>query len=739
MTNDERFLLGYGERLTGPVTAPHGGPPPGPAYEFDEAVQRLAPEVAGVRAALDALPSGACPDNEAVAIVTLHPQSLAKSYHPKRLLDHYNLRQVGSRPVEITPAKWTRQGEPAASHSTELYVAGDRRSFDLWSADFSEAPRRIPEAIQRIEQVRAPVESDRLRNIERARSASGGLLLELVLHAAATDAYIVDSFAAFAESIGAEAQFRRRLFAGGLCFIPAEVPQSELSTLVQFSFLRVARPLSRLRGVSPVERAVSMPTLPPAALPADEVVDDDIRVAIFDGGLPSGSPLTSWIKPIDLPDTGNSIPALEEHGHDVSSALLFGSLTPGVDAEVPFARADHYRVLDKDAEEDPFDLYDVLKRIDSVLSEEKYDFVNLSIGPHFVVEDDDVHPWTALLDSHLASGKTLISIAAGNNGESADPTDRRVQVPSDCVNGLALGAADSAKDGWARASYSALGPGRAPGFVKPDVLEFGGSTTEPFIVSDRVKRDAVAFAMGTSFAAPSSLRRAIALRAHFGERLTPLGIKALLIHAATDGDHDRTEVGWGRIPPNLQDVMVCRDGQVRVIYQGTLTPAQYLRALIPLPVEPLAGNVKLDATFTYATETDPEDPGNYSRAGLDITFRPHDQVFANEDSIDPKSGPFFRRSAYDTEGTLRRDAQLWETTLNGSRTLRGSSLSNPVFDVHYNARANGGAASTPRPIPYALVVTVESQRTADLYDQVVRTFAGQLEAFQPVVVLPVRV
>lgn len=185
--------------------------------------------------------------------------------------------------------------------------------------------------------------------------------------------------------------------------------------------------------------------------------------------------------------------------------------------------------------------------------------------------------------------------------------------------------------------------------------------------------------------------------------------------------------------------MVCGDGQVRVIYQGVLTPAQYLRAQIPLPPIQLAGNVTISATFTYATETDPEDPGNYSRAGLDITFRPHDERFENDDAVDPSPRSFFRRSAYDSERSLRRDAQKWETTLNHSETMRGSGLRNSVFDVHYNARHNGGDARSPRAIPYALVVTVESRRTADLYDRVVRAYAGRLEALQPVIQLPVRV
>jgi hypothetical protein len=740
MADQKRFLLGYGERLTAPVHGPSGNEPPGPAYSFAEALQRLGPEAIEMSSALGALPRAACPDNESVAVLTLHPQSLAKSYHPKKLLDQYNLRQVGSRPVEVTPERWTKLGTPAASPSTELYVAGDRKSFDRWSRDFAEAPLRIHEAIQRLEEVHAPKAEERLRHLESAERAEGGLLVELVLHAAATDEFIVEAFATYSEMLGIEAGIERRLYAGGLCFVPAEATPEQLSELARFSFLRVARPLSRIRAVPTIERSVPMPNTAPSPMPTEGPLNADIRVAVFDGGLEPGGQLEPWVRSIDLPGIGRGVPEFEQHGFDVTSALLFGSLQPGSASPRPYTQVDHYRVLDQESINDPFEMYDVIRRIESVLSEKHYDFVNLSVGPYVPIEDDDVHPWTAILDSHLAGGQTLATIAVGNNGEpQTDTQERRIQVPSDCVNALSLGAADSVKDGWGRASYSALGPGRAPGFVKPDVLEFGGTATEPFIVYTPGIPGQVAYTAGTSFASPSGLRRAIAVRTHFGERLTPLGIKALLIHSADSGEHAKSDVGWGRLPPSIDDIMVCGDGQVRIVYQGLLTPAQYLRAQIPLPIDALKGNVRINATFTYATETDPQDPGSYSRAGLGITFRPHDQKFENPDAVDPKPRSFFRRNAYDSEGVLRRDAQQWETTLNRSETLRGSSLRNPVFDVHYNARLSGGQPKSPRPIPYALVVSVESPRTVDLYDRVVRAYAGRLEALIPVMELPIQI
>jgi hypothetical protein len=179
---------------------------------------------------------------------------------------------------------------------------------------------------------------------------------------------------------------------------------------------------------------------------------------------------------------------------------------------------------------------------------------------------------------------------------------------------------------------------------------------------------------------------------------------------------------------------------VRVLYQGELSPSQYLRALIPIPIgEYLAGLVTIEATFCYATPIDPQDPGSYTRSGLEITFRPHAGSFSREDATVPRPRPFFRKSEFDVEQALRTDAQKWETTLHASQRFRGTSLLNPVFDVHYNARASGGAAREAKRIRYALVVTVRSPRTPDLYDTILRAYAGQLEALLPIIDIPVRV
>jgi len=70
--------------------------------------------------------------------------------------------------------------------------------------------------------------------------------------------------------------------------------------------------------------------------------------------------------------------------------------------------------------------------------------------------------------------------------------------------------------------------------------------------------------------------------------------------------------------------------------------------------------------------------------------------------------------------------------------MQGRSLKNPVFDIHYNARADGRDFRPDEKLQYALVITVEAPRAPDLYDQVVRRYRTQLEALKPVVEIPIR-
>jgi hypothetical protein len=332
-----------------------------------------------------------------------------------------------------------------------------------------------------------------------------------------------------------------------------------------------------------------------------------------------------------------------------------------------------------------------------------------------------------------------MTVAIGNNGEMDRAVgNARVQVPSDCVNALAVGAANDTEPTWARAPYSAVGPGRSPGVVKPDLMAFGGDAAKYFHVLSPGKKATLAPQLGTSYASPYLLRSAVGVRAILGADLTPLAIKALLVHAADASRHDKLDVGWGKVPEDLMEVITCPAGTARVVYQGELKPGKYLRATLPIPPDGLKGNIRLKATFCYASPTDPQDAAAYTRAGLEVVFRPSDKKI-KDGKANAETKGFFDMKKYATEEERRSDLGKWETVLHGGKGMRGSSLDNPVFDIHYNAREAGGRATGAEKIRYALIITVEAPKHADLYNDILRAYAKTLVPIQPQVSLPIRI
>ena len=87
---------------------------------------------------------------------------------------------------------------------------------------------------------------------------------------------------------------------------------------------------------------------------------------------------------------------------------------------------------------------------------------------------------------------------------------------------------------------------------------------------------------------------------------------------------------------------------------------------------------------------------------------------------------------------MREAGYKWEPSLRHTEKFRASTLSDPCFDIYYHHRQNGMAAVLPQPIPYAFVVSVRAPRTADLYNQVVRTYQNILIPLRPQLRINVR-
>ena len=739
--NQTNFLIGRGELLTHEIRGPKRGMEKAEVYTLQQAKSRLIPQFIEVAANLDSVPDKACPRDLGVARLTLNPSYIARSFFPTAMLRSAGFESVGSRAVKLTPEGWSKKGEPRESATTELFVVGQRQAFRQlkdWAGQLSEGSNEAKD-LAHIERFSAFEPEDRIVSLGKKKDR----FFEVGIHLLPGngDQFVQREFAEYAADIGVKIHTDLAFRAGNLWFLPVEGTHSSIRRLAEFTLVRVIRPMPQLRGIRPVHRSVGVKVA--CSLPTEQPLSPEPKVAMLDGGLPEQHSIAPWLRTYrKLDENAADDPSGLEHGLGVTSAFLFGPIAPNSTAARPYSYVDHLRVLDRETEtEDPLELYRTLGFIEEVLLSRQYQFLNLSLGPDLPIEDTDVHAWTSVIDDLLSDGDTLMTVAVGNNGEmDRSVGNARVQVPSDCVNALSVGATDNVDATWSRAAYSAVGPGRSPGVVKPDLMAFGGdaASSKYFHVLGSGSKPTLIPQLGTSFASPYVLRNAVGVRAILGSDLTPLAIKALLVHAADSSIHDKLEVGWGKIPEDLMEVIACPTGVARVVYQGELKPGRYLRATLPLPVGGLQGRVRLKATFCYASPTDPQDAVAYTRAGLEVVFRPSDKkIKEGKTSADTKG--FFNMKKYATEEERRSDLGKWETVLHGNKSMLGSSLDNPVFDIHYNAREACGPTTNAEKIRYALIITVEAPKHADLYNEILRAYAKTLIPIQPKVTLPVRV
>ena len=731
MASRNNFLLGFGERLQRAVNVPSRGGPKEPPYTLEYARQRLQTPILEMNEYFDTLPGGATPNDEAVCYITLHPRYVAKSEYPDALLNRLNLRVIGSKSLRITPEEWGVKNHPEEEITESLFVAGKKLSFKQWQASLTSQDMSSDDEIIRFERVGAYSASMKLRGL--AESSAERKLLEVVLHNAG-DQGVIDAFNDYAEGLGAEVLRPYRRDIKSLTFVPVRISEDKAERLAEFSFLRVLRPMPQLRPLAP-KFLRGAPAVPPE-LPNGNAIDSNVKAVIFDGGLPDNAPkaLGRWLRYIEPHGIGKPVPFYQEHGLAVSSAFLFGDIKAGKPLPTPFCMVDHVRVLDEQSGTGG-DLMclDALRRIHDHLEKNPgYEFVNLSLGPSLPIDDDEVTEWTAFLDDQFASGRAVVTVAVGNDGEE---TLNRLQPPSDGVNVLSVGAATSEAKEWQKASWSCIGPGRSPGYVKPDGLAFGGTETNRFNVLDSTLN--ISGTYGTSFAAPYVLRACASLKVQTGTDLSPMAIRALMIHKANPEKQARVEVGWGRFEVNPTELLICDDDETMIVFQDKLPVGEHLRLPVPMPDTTLEGMVQLKATLLISPEVDPDRPGAYTRSGLQVSFRPHSQNFVtNEDgsvSTHPVTETFFSaKHLYPPDQAAILDNHFkWEPCLVRTIKKYPHTLHEPAFDIYYHHREGGGKASFPEPIPYAFIITLKAPKMTSLYDQVLSKFANILVPLKP--------
>lgn len=706
-------LIANGHELIGQLSWPTGGGKKWKPYSIAEARQILHPQLLSVADVASVTPKQFAPRGEVTAQVVLHPAFLAKSYFPATILRSSGLVIVGSRPVKVMPRKAKKEiNRPVETAS--IFVSGTAENFEemderLLSID---TPAKHQEQFERIEFINAYSAIEKLRISPNTRWPDH---VHVTLHATEADADIQVAFRELVEALGGRILDRGFRFVPGLTFVAIRIPPENIPELAKFTRVRLVRSLPELQEELVLDQSITK-SYRNISVPADNPLST-IKAAIFDGGISNSFP--GHANEISTAGQLPSSHADLAHGINVTSAFLYGHVTMNGQAlPRPYAHVDHHRVLP--TTESPEQALDVLDRIVTALRSAKisgnpYRFANISLGPFATFFDDDIHEWTSRLDTELADGKTLCTAAVGNNGMLGGEL-ARIQPPGDAVNVFAIGAANSAKKSWNKAPYSAIGPGRSPGYVKPDVLAFGGSDEEPVPIFNPLAASVVALA-GTSFASPLALRAAVGTDVISGSVFDPVTLQALLINSAefTARSHSREDVGWGRVRLDPEEILYTATDIVRVVYQGVTRPGHPQKAPIPIPKGlPAGGKVTIGATFCYRAPVDSAHAINYTRAGL----------WVRAYKAPKKSLNLFGSGMYKTESELRKDSMRWDTVLHNKRTVEVDELVDPYFHINYQVRDEGEAVRLEDavPMPYALVVTIHVPGVQDLLTRVQNAF-----------------
>ncbi|MFA0813809.1 S8 family peptidase [Microbulbifer epialgicus] len=725
MAKKINYLIGKAEELAKITSPPKMDPQSRDLYTIEEVIERLKPQLEQINKQFSGLDGSLCPRGYAVAKMTLHPSFIAKGHFPKQLLRNMGVRSIGSKATEIKPDKWMRKGDPKRSPSTSFFIAGKIENFLNFERELLSFTKDSY-AVQDLMKIWSFESIPAASKIKENQSSKPGYFeVGIQFIPGGTTDFIKQSFIAYARSLNFDIRDDLSIEVSNLWFVPVVGAPNKAVELAQHSFVRVVRPMAPLRSFRPLVR--SLPGSSKAKLPSAPPLASDIRVAILDGGLPATHAIEPWLNEYRLSDSSaRDYPGGTDHGLGVTSAFLFGPLPHDLEAPRPYSSIDHHRILDSDiTEENPLELYRTLTHIEDILISRQYEFINISLGPDLPIDDDEIHPWTSLLDSYLADGETFLTVAAGNNGESDESLGlHRIQVPSDSVNAIAVGASDRSDTKWKKATYSASGPGRAPGRVKPDLLAFGGSHHQYFHVLNAELYPELIPHQGTSFSAPYLLRKAVGIRALLGHEITPLAIKALLINSAQRNEQDQSKIGWGKVIGEVDSLIQSPEGIAKILYQGELLPGKYLRVPVPIPKSGVSGMVTIKATCCFSSHVDPQDTSMYTKAGVEIAWIP-------KKSKDKEQ--FFQQVKKATEAELRRDAAKWEPVLHAEKRKNGRLLDEPAFQIHYMARNSGANISSTRAdsIKYAFLVTLEAPKHKEIFSDILETYSEILSEIEP--------
>ena len=237
----------------------------------------------------------------------------------------------------------------------------------------------------------------------------------------------------------------------------------------------------------------------------------------------------------------------------------------------------------------------------------------------------------------------------------------------------------------------------------------------------------------------SSVLRAFA--AHFAER-----------HRAYKARQD--ELGFGRLPLSFADALDCGPDEAHVLFVDQIARGDILGYQLPVPGT-FSSAAKISVTLAYASPVEPTQPTEYTSASLELTLRPHRNIFRfspprgstekprNVDLTSTEARTLLTSgwtssqepvtktltSAASLNEADLRDSGKWETLRHHRVSFAAGEINDARLELRYFARRAGALDGSPTEVPFAILVSVSDPNTGGtLYDEI----AAQFAALRPV-------
>ncbi len=739
-----RPTLGGGENYRQQVKKERSGREREPFRSLGDTREELGPQLSRLSSIVREMPADQRGDRVIVE-ATLFSDYIANSHYPAQVLNAGDLRFVGTR---ARPSAET--GEPTKS----LLLAATPESMSMVSNALFEGSRETgtQRQLRKIESF--GIAGSRIVervNIDAAlRDGDGRIAVDAVLHPPVdrsgrrTPAAARTVVGRFGEWVGRSrgsmlGDYIRVL--GGLFFVPILIPDDECDEVSKFNGLRTLRELTGVSsGPDGPEYRELMEGIDPTP-PSSKQPTTGVRICVFDGPVEHDHPyLDGFVTVDDRAGVGTVGAPLADHGTAVASAALYGPLERAAQLPMPPAAVDHVVIRPKP--DDPVHMPWAINQITQYVREHKPRIVNISVAPaHEVDDDDEPHDWTITLDQLAHELDVLFLVAVGNSRPA-----RRIFVPADMVNGLAVGACDqrSPLAPWARAEYSHVGPGRAGARIRPSGVMFGGTNATPFMAAKPGEK--TVGKLGTSFSAPTVARALAGLSAELGERSSATTLRAFAVHFSEPHDDAHSdEVGHGRFPEDFGPHLECPENEVTVLYRDVLARDEVVSVPVPAPLVLAPGTYSLRWTLAYASPVSPEDAFEYTQAGIELSFRPHalkttmrepstrrtKTVHLEKDAAlirelqkagwELRGSPSTKPLAPERhERERRNDGGKWESVVRGGLNMRASSIYRPQIWLDYLSRDGGDISrgSGIPDLPFSLIVSIAGPPGCNIYDDV---------------------